>query len=63
MSAESAYNTSKADSKELVDSLIGGSTINYTVHRACVSGASAGARRERKHMELLDLDPVEEPPS
>ena len=32
LSAESAYNTSKADSGELVDSLLGGSALNYVGH-------------------------------
>ena len=52
LSAESTYNTSKADSLELVDSILGGSALNYVGHRACVRGASAGERRERKHVEL-----------
>ena len=33
-SAESAYNTSKAASRELVDSLLGGSALDYVGHRA-----------------------------
>ena len=33
LSAESVYNTSKADSGELVDSLLGGSSLNYVGHR------------------------------
>ena len=33
LSAESAYNTSKAASRELVDSLLGGSILNYVGHR------------------------------
>ena len=55
LSAESAYNTSKATSGELVDSLLGGSALNYVGHRACVRQASAGARRERKHVELVKI--------
>ena len=39
LSEESAYNTSKAASRELVDSLIGGSVLNYVGHRACVRKA------------------------
>ena len=39
-SAESAYNTSKAASRELVDSLLGGSVLNYVGHRSCVRTAS-----------------------
>ena len=34
LSAESAYNTSKAAGGELVDSLLGGSILNYVGHRA-----------------------------
>ena len=33
-SAESAYNTSEAASRELVDSLLGGSALDYVGHRA-----------------------------
>ena len=36
LSEESAYNTSKAASRELVDSLLGGSVLNYGGHMACV---------------------------
>ena len=39
-SAESAYNNSKAASREMVDSLLGGSVLNYVGHRACVRKAS-----------------------
>ena len=34
LSAEISYNTSKADSGGLVDSLLGGSALNYVGHRA-----------------------------
>ena len=51
----SAYNTSKAASGKLVDSLLGGSALNYIVHRACLRGESSAARRERKHAEMGDL--------
>ena len=50
LSAESAYDTSKAASGELADSFLGGSVINYVGHRACIHRASAGARKERKHV-------------
>ena len=56
LSAESAYNTSKAASGGLVDYLLGGYTVNYVGHRACVRKASSLARRERKHVELSELD-------
>ena len=55
MSAESAYNTSKASSGELVDSLLGGSALKYVGHRACIRRSSLAARRERKHVELAEL--------
>ena len=41
LSAEIAYNISKADNGELVDSLLGGSALKYIGHRACVCWASA----------------------
>ena len=44
LSAECVYNTSKAASRELVDSLLGGSVFNYVGHRACVRKASLAAR-------------------
>ena len=56
MSAESAYNTSKVASGELVDSLIVGTALNYVGHRACIRRASAGVRKESKHVEMADLD-------
>ena len=43
LSAECVYNTSKASSRELVDSLLGGSILNYVGHRACVHKASQTA--------------------
>ena len=38
MSADSVYNTSKAARGELLESILGGSTLNYVSHRACVYG-------------------------
>ena len=55
-SEESAYNTSKVYSGELVDSLLGGTALNYVVHRECVRRASLAARRENMHVKLGDLD-------
>ena len=55
MSAESAYNTSNTDSRELVDFFLVITAINYVGHRACVHGESAGARKERKHVEIANL--------
>ena len=50
LSADSAYKTSKAASGELVDSLLGGSALNYIGHRACVRKASLAARRAEMHV-------------
>ena len=55
LSVESAYNTSKADSGELVDSLLGGSALNYLGQRACVRRASVGDKKDRKHLDLAEL--------
>ena len=55
LSAEIAYSTSKAANVDLIDSLLGGYALNYVGHRACVPKASAGARKERKHVEMVDL--------
>ena len=56
LSAESAYNTSKSASTEPVDSLLGGSTLNYVGHRACVRREVAGVRKGRKNVEFTELD-------
>ena len=56
LSAESAYKTSKVASGELVDSLLGGSALNYVGQRACIHRSSAGARRERKNLDMAELD-------
>ena len=55
LSAESAYNTSKADSRELVDSLLGGSVLNYVGHRACIHKASQLARLLKMFVELSKI--------
>ena len=55
LSDESAYNTYKAASRELVDSFLGGSSLNCVGHRACICGASAVESKERKHVEMADL--------
>ena len=55
LSVKSAYNNSKAANGKLVYSLLGGSTLNYVGHRACVRGASAAARRERNQVELAEM--------
>ena len=55
LSVESAYNTSKAASRELVDSLLGGSVLNYAGHRACVRKASQSARLSKRIAEMSEL--------
>ena len=54
-SSECAYNTSKVASRELVDSLLGGSVLNYVVHRACVRKASQTARLSKRIVDLSEL--------
>ena len=54
-SAESAYNTSKAASRELVDSRLVGSVLNYVGHRACVRKASQSARLSKRIAVLSAL--------
>ena len=54
-SEESAYNTSKDYRGGLVDYLLGGTALNYIDHREYVRRASAGARIEKKHVELAEL--------
>ena len=56
LSAESAYNTYKANSGELVGSLLGGIDLNYVRHRECVRKESAGVRKEQKHVEMVGMD-------
>ena len=52
LSAESAYNTSKSASRELVESLLGGSVLNCVGHRACVRKASQSARLSKRIVEM-----------
>ena len=37
-------------------SLLGGTVLNYVGHRACVYGDGTGARKERKYVEMAELD-------
>ena len=55
LSAESAYNTSKAASRELVDSFLGGSVLNYVGHRACVHKSIQSARLSKWIAELSEM--------
>ena len=40
----------------MVDSLLGGSTLNYVGHRECVRKESLAARRANMYAELGELD-------
>ena len=55
LSAESAYNNPTSDSGELVDSLLGGSVLNYVGHRACALKASLDARCAKMHIDQVYL--------
>ena len=55
MSAENAYNTSKAASGELVDSLLGGTALNFIGHRAFIHKASLVARCAKTHVKLGEM--------
>ena len=55
LSEESAYNTSKAASRKLVHSLLGGSALNYVGHRAYVHKASLAERHRKMHVYLGEL--------
>ena len=49
LSEESAYKISKAAIGELKGSILGGTSLNYVCHRACVCRANADARKDRNH--------------
>ena len=55
LSAESAYNTSKAASRELVDSFLGGSVLDYVGHRACVRKSIQMARLRKRSDDLVKI--------
>ena len=55
LSVKSAYNTSKAASGEVVDSLLGGSALNYADHMACICKTILSERRTKMHVELGEL--------
>ena len=43
------------DSGELVDSLLGGTALNYVGDMACIRRTIARARKERKHIDMEEL--------
>ena len=55
LSAESAYNISKEASGGLVDSLLGGSALNYVGHSACVRKPSLAVRHAKMHVNLGEM--------
>ena len=55
LSAECAYNTSKEASRELVDSLLGGSVLNYVGHRVCVCKAGQTARLSKRSVDHVKI--------
>ena len=55
LSAESSYNTSKVASRELVDSLIGSSVLNYVCHRACVRKDNQTAGLSKSSVKLAEI--------
>ena len=60
LSVECAYNTSKAASRELVYSLLGGSVRNYVGHGACVCKAIQTARLSERIDQLSKIFKLQE---
>ena len=61
-SVKSTYNTSKADRGKLVHFILVGTALNYIVHRACLRGSNAGARKELKYLNMAEIDIQKELP-
>ena len=55
LSVEIVYNTCKEASRELVESLLGGSALNYVGHKACIRKTSLAERCAKIHIELQEL--------
>ena len=55
MLAECAYNISKAASEVLLDSLLGGTNLNYIAHKGCVCRESADGQKKRDFWETQVL--------
>ena len=60
LSEESAYNTSKSASMELVEYLLGGYVLNCVGHRACVRKASHSERLSKRIAEISELSERQE---
>ena len=54
-SSESTYNTSKADSGELVGSFLGGTALNYVGYRDFVHRSSVGSIKEQRYLDIAYL--------
>ena len=52
---ECSYNTSKAATEVLVDSILGGTNINYIAHKGCVCRESADRWEKRDFLETAVL--------
>ena len=61
LSTDSAYNTSKAASGEMVGSLLGGTTLKYKGRRSCVCGTTTGTKKQQNRLEKEDLDRQKNP--
>ena len=55
LSAEHAYNTSKAASDVLVGSLLGGTKLNYVAQKGCVRRESVDGLKHQEFSEMLAL--------
>ena len=55
LSAEYEYNTSKAASKVLVGSLIGGTELNYVEYKVCVRRVSADGKKDWEFSKKVDM--------
>ena len=51
LSVERVYNNSKASSEVLVGSHLGGTDLNYVVHKGCVLRASGDGRKQQELAE------------
>ena len=54
-SEECAYNNFKEASEELVDSLLGGTALNYAGNRDFLCRAIVGVRKYWQHMDMSEL--------
>ena len=55
LSEERAYNTSKSASEVLIGSILGGTDLNYVVHKGWIRRASTDRRKQRELAEKAVL--------